>query len=240
MSKSSDLGWWTCEGWQPCNCLRMPEARRFQESRMPGNPLVRFDEGRVGRTRKVSPSLLLYCSSVFIRGQTCFSAIRLLGGAGGPQGTPCQFATPTAALHADRDRGGPARCGCPGSSVSGRSRRRNRTREQRPAAYARLGIEVSAVGSGENVGAIEPHAPEPPEQRNFDVQRGEEQQVGVTGQGAADDETQIHPAIHDPAGRQARGGCGDGGQPLREGDLLRGLVPAGPRSEEHTSELHSL
>src|ERR1035441_258485 len=61
MSKSSDLGWWTCEGWQPCNCLRMPEARRFQESRMSGNPLVRFDEGRVGRTRKVSPSLLLYC-----------------------------------------------------------------------------------------------------------------------------------------------------------------------------------
>jgi hypothetical protein len=38
----------------------MPEARRFQESRMSGNPLVRFDEGRVGRTRKVSPSLLLY------------------------------------------------------------------------------------------------------------------------------------------------------------------------------------
>lgn len=27
---------------------------------MPGNPLVRFDEGRVGRTAKVSPSLLLY------------------------------------------------------------------------------------------------------------------------------------------------------------------------------------
>src|ERR1017187_8003369 len=60
MSKSSGLGWWTCEGWQPCNCLRIPKARRFQESRMPGNPLVRFDEGRVGRTRKVSPSLLLY------------------------------------------------------------------------------------------------------------------------------------------------------------------------------------
>src|ERR1035437_2411445 len=37
----------------------MPEARRFQESRIPGNPLVRFDEGRVGRTQ-VSPSLLLY------------------------------------------------------------------------------------------------------------------------------------------------------------------------------------
>jgi hypothetical protein len=65
MSKSSDLGWWTCEGWQPCNCLRMPEARRFQESRMSGNPLVRFDEGRVGRTRKVSPSLLLYWPNVF-------------------------------------------------------------------------------------------------------------------------------------------------------------------------------
>src|ERR1035438_1888296 len=64
MSKSSGLGWWTGEGWQPCNCLRIPKARRFQESRMPGNPLARFDEGRVGRTRKVSPSLLLYCSSV--------------------------------------------------------------------------------------------------------------------------------------------------------------------------------
>ena len=32
---------------------------------MPGNPLVRFDEGRVGRTRKVSPSLLLYWPNVF-------------------------------------------------------------------------------------------------------------------------------------------------------------------------------
>src|ERR1035441_5571789 len=60
MSKSSDLGWWPGEGWQPCNCLRIPKARRFQERRMPGNPLVRFDERRVGRTRKVSPSLLLY------------------------------------------------------------------------------------------------------------------------------------------------------------------------------------
>jgi hypothetical protein len=28
----------------------MLETIRFQESRMPGNPLVRFDEGRVGRT----------------------------------------------------------------------------------------------------------------------------------------------------------------------------------------------
>jgi hypothetical protein len=32
------------------NCLRMPEAISFQESRMSGNPLVRFDEGRVGRS----------------------------------------------------------------------------------------------------------------------------------------------------------------------------------------------
>jgi hypothetical protein len=39
---------------------------------MPGNPLVRFDEGRVGRTRKVSPSLLLYWLSAFIRGHSCF------------------------------------------------------------------------------------------------------------------------------------------------------------------------
>ncbi|MCX6633072.1 MAG: hypothetical protein NTW28_36210, partial [Candidatus Solibacter sp.] len=41
--------------WQPCNCLRMPETTRFQESRMPGNPLVRFDEGRVGRTARCRP-----------------------------------------------------------------------------------------------------------------------------------------------------------------------------------------
>jgi len=27
---------------------------------MPGNPLVRFDEGRVGRAPSASPSLLLY------------------------------------------------------------------------------------------------------------------------------------------------------------------------------------
>jgi len=42
------------------NCLRKSAAIRFQESRMPGNPLVRFDEGRVGRTARCSPSLLLY------------------------------------------------------------------------------------------------------------------------------------------------------------------------------------
>jgi len=35
---------------------------------MPGNPLVRFDEGRVGRTY-VSPSLLLYRLRGFIADQ---------------------------------------------------------------------------------------------------------------------------------------------------------------------------
>ena len=35
---------------------------------MSGNLLVRFDEGRVGRT-EVSPSLLLYCESAQVRGQ---------------------------------------------------------------------------------------------------------------------------------------------------------------------------
>src|SRR4249919_3607959 len=38
----------------------MPLGESFQESRMPGNPLVRFDEGRVGRTARCPPSLLLY------------------------------------------------------------------------------------------------------------------------------------------------------------------------------------
>src|ERR1035438_10107025 len=39
--------------------LCMPWGESFQESRMPGNPLVRFDEGRVGRTAGValSPTL---------------------------------------------------------------------------------------------------------------------------------------------------------------------------------------
>jgi hypothetical protein len=32
---------------------------------MPGNPLVRFDEGRVGRTERCPPSLLLYRETVF-------------------------------------------------------------------------------------------------------------------------------------------------------------------------------
>ena len=49
---------------------------------MPGNPLVRFDEGRVGRTRKVSPSLLLYWPNVFFQlvcGSTMISSAVGLG-----------------------------------------------------------------------------------------------------------------------------------------------------------------
>jgi hypothetical protein len=46
------------------HCLRKPATIRFQESRMSGNLLVRFDEGRVGRA-PVSPSLLLYRETVF-------------------------------------------------------------------------------------------------------------------------------------------------------------------------------
>jgi hypothetical protein len=33
---------------------------------MPGNPLVRFDEGRVGRTERCPPSLLLYRLGVIL------------------------------------------------------------------------------------------------------------------------------------------------------------------------------
>src|SRR5262245_51780799 len=50
----------------------MPATIRFQKSRMSGDPLVRFDEGRVGRT-SVSPSLLLYC----LRGRFTFSSIEV-------------------------------------------------------------------------------------------------------------------------------------------------------------------
>jgi hypothetical protein len=46
------------------NCLRKPAAIRFQESRMSGNLLVRFDEGRVGRTCRCRP---LSYSTVFAR-----------------------------------------------------------------------------------------------------------------------------------------------------------------------------
>jgi hypothetical protein len=45
---------------QALQSSRMPLGESFQESRMPGNPLVRFDEGRVGRTARCPPSLLLY------------------------------------------------------------------------------------------------------------------------------------------------------------------------------------
>jgi RNA-directed DNA polymerase len=55
ISNSSVSDWKVCRWWQPCNCLRKPEAIGFQERRMPGNPLVRFDEGRVGRTARYRP-----------------------------------------------------------------------------------------------------------------------------------------------------------------------------------------
>jgi PAS domain S-box-containing protein len=53
----------TSVGLAACNCLCIPAAIRFQESRMPGNPLVRFDEGRVGRTARCR--LLSYSTVVF-------------------------------------------------------------------------------------------------------------------------------------------------------------------------------
>jgi len=58
MSNSSDLGWYAYKA----GSLQLPVhacGESFQESRMPGNPLVRFDEGRVGRTVCValSPTL---------------------------------------------------------------------------------------------------------------------------------------------------------------------------------------
>ena len=58
MNNSSVLGWCVYR-LTAVNCLRKPAAIRFQESRMSGNLLVRFDEGRVGRI-SMSPSLLLY------------------------------------------------------------------------------------------------------------------------------------------------------------------------------------
>src|ERR1039457_6442457 len=60
MRRPSRLGWRICSGRRPCNCLRMAEARGFQESRMPGNPLARFDDGREGGTARCPPSLPLY------------------------------------------------------------------------------------------------------------------------------------------------------------------------------------
>src|SRR6266496_6290042 len=64
MSRSSDSDWCVYSGWKLCNCLCMPEAIRFQESRMPGNPLVRFDEGRVGRTARCR--LLSYSTVIIV------------------------------------------------------------------------------------------------------------------------------------------------------------------------------
>ena len=83
--------------------------------------------------------------------------------------------------------------------------------QQVAVADARLGIEVGAAGGGENVSAVEAHAPEPPKQRDLDVQSSVEQQVDVTGENAADNEAEIHSSIHDPAWRRARWGCGDSG-----------------------------
>src|ERR1700683_2854573 len=55
MNKSSALGWCGCRTGSratDCACLR---RIGFQESRMSGNLLVRFDEGRVGRTARCRP-----------------------------------------------------------------------------------------------------------------------------------------------------------------------------------------
>src|SRR5947209_956566 len=45
--------------WAPSTACEKPVLIRFQESRMPGDPLVRFDEGRVGTPQGValSPTL---------------------------------------------------------------------------------------------------------------------------------------------------------------------------------------
>ena len=58
MNNSSDLELCPCEA----GSRQLPVHAcddSFQESRMPGNPLVRFDEGRVGRAFSValSPTL---------------------------------------------------------------------------------------------------------------------------------------------------------------------------------------
>jgi hypothetical protein len=58
MSNSSVLGWCACK----VGNRQLPAHAiddKFEESRMSGNLLVRFDEGRLGRT-SVLPSLLLY------------------------------------------------------------------------------------------------------------------------------------------------------------------------------------
>src|ERR1035437_6933041 len=86
----------------------MPEARRFQESRMPGNPLVRFDEGRVGRTQ-VSPSLLLYRPNVLFQQTTP------------PAGAPNRAGRRTGRANYGREgsppSASPARCWTPTAAV---------------------------------------------------------------------------------------------------------------------------
>src|SRR5579859_4561526 len=60
-SKSSDLGWRNCRGRQPSNCLCMPQAIRFQASRMPIIPLCLVRRGESGSHGTcLSLSLLLY------------------------------------------------------------------------------------------------------------------------------------------------------------------------------------
>ena len=74
--------------------------------------------------------------------------------------------------------------------------------QQVPVAGARLGVEIGAARRGEDVCTVEADAPEPPEQRNLDVQCGVEQQVNVTGEHTADHETEVYTAIDNPAGRR--------------------------------------
>ncbi|MBL8209171.1 MAG: hypothetical protein JNK87_00585 [Bryobacterales bacterium] len=46
-AKLDFLGYTFCHWAGTRNCLRMPATNVFHQSRMPGNPLVRFEEGRV-------------------------------------------------------------------------------------------------------------------------------------------------------------------------------------------------
>jgi hypothetical protein len=54
----------------------MAEARGFQESRMPGNPLAGFDEGRVGGTARCPP---LSHSTVMARNLVFFAYFNAAG-----------------------------------------------------------------------------------------------------------------------------------------------------------------
>ena len=89
--------------------------------------------------------------------------------------------------------------------------------QQAGIAGARFAVEIGAAGGGEDVRAVESHRPEPPQQRNGDVECRGEQQVDVAGKGAADDQGEIYTATDDPgrgtgrAGRRDHGG--DSGHP---------------------------